>query len=303
MKRVAAERRLPIEDIKRAVNEVARGVARGGGGGGAAGDNLPVRPPGYDPNPDELRQGEGILDGEAAMELLQYVHASVNNPVLPQELRVHQGVTSNIGAVGAETKALSIDTQAQESIRAIEKRDEDLRVARKQQESVARMFGKAALAATKGAARSAHAFAQYMVTPEEEEESWMAPSPGLFGVVRDIGGDISGTANWMMEDSQAVREHRERALPYTHALEEARYDTPLRDDSQRPATPRPTRKRALQVEASSSSSSSSAPSYGAARERRGDPLADVAQGMKGVVRAMKAGGFIGRGIVGNEAGY
>ena len=43
MKRVAAERRLPIEDIKRAVNEVARGAARGGG---AAADNLPARPPG-----------------------------------------------------------------------------------------------------------------------------------------------------------------------------------------------------------------------------------------------------------------
>ena len=77
-------------------------------------------------------------------------------------------------------------------------------MARTQQESIASMFslksaGKAALEATKGAARATHAFANYMITPEEEpEESWMAPSPGLFGVMRDIGGDISSVASWAM---------------------------------------------------------------------------------------------------------
>ena len=96
MKRVAAERRLPIEDIKRAVNEIARGAAGGGGaaagGGGAAADNLPAKPPGYDPNPEELWQGEGILEGEAAKALLQHVYASIGNSVLPRELKVHKEI-------------------------------------------------------------------------------------------------------------------------------------------------------------------------------------------------------------------
>jgi hypothetical protein len=206
MKRVAAERRLPIEDIKRVVNEIARGA----GGRGAAADNLPAKPPGYDPNPDELRQGEGILEGEAAKALLQHVYASIGNPVLPQELKVHKEIASDIGAIGGEHQALSIDTQAQESFSAIKKRDEDMRVAKKHQNSISNMFslqsaGKAALAATKGAARSAHAFANYMITPEEEEESWMAPSPGLFGIMKDIGGDISSMATSMIAEPQAVR--------------------------------------------------------------------------------------------------
>jgi hypothetical protein len=225
MKRVAAEKRLPIEDIKRAVNEIARGAAGGGGaatGGGAAAVDLPARPPGFDPNPDELRQGEGVLEGGAVQALMHHIYASVGNPILPQELKVHQEVASDIGAIGAEHQAMSIETQAQESISAIEKRDEEMRAAQKHRDSIAGMFGRKALEATKGVANSAHAFANYMTTPEEPEEDWMLPSPGLFGVMRDIGGDISSMGSALIEEPQAVREHRERAMPYTAALEAAR---------------------------------------------------------------------------------
>jgi hypothetical protein len=243
MKRVAAERRLPIEDIKRAVNEVARGAAAGGGEGGPRPGNLPARPPGYDPNPDELRQGQGILEGEATRALLQHVYASVGNPVLPQELRVHQGVTSNIGAVGAETKALSIDTQAAESIRAIEKRDADMQVARKQQESIASMFslknaGKAASAVGKGA----HFLGANVLLPVAQAAlavpGAVIQGSATLGSGLDALADAAGAAregvNYMMEDSQVVKEARARAMPYTHALEEARYEVPIQDDSGAP---------------------------------------------------------------------
>jgi hypothetical protein len=311
MKRVAAGRRLPIEDIKRAVNEIARGAAGGAaaGGGGAAADNLPAKPPGFDPNPDELRDGEGVLDGEAAKALLQHVYASPSNPVLPQELKVHQEIASDIGAIGAEGKALSIETQAQESIKAIEKRDEDMKVAKKQKASVSNMFG------LQSAGKAAHFLGANVLLPVAQAAlavpGAVIQGSAALGSGLDSLADAAGAAkegvDYLMEDSQVAREHRERAMPYTAALEEARYEVPLQDDSQRLATPRPP--RAPQVGGSSSSSSSSAaaaaaPSYGAVRERRGDPLADVAQGMKGVVRAMRASGvLIGLGIVGNQPAY
>jgi hypothetical protein len=234
---------------------------------------------------------------------MHHIYASVSNPILPQELKVHQETASEIGAIGAEHQAISIETQAQESIRAIEKRDEEMRAAQKHRDSIAGMFGRKALEATKGVAKSAHAFANYMTTPEEFEYD----TPGLFGIMKDVGGDISSMGSALIEEPQAVREHRERAMPYTAALEAARYEVPLQDDSERRDTPRPRPPREGGSSSSSSAAAASAaaaaPSHGAVRERRGDPLADVAQGMKGVVRAMRAGGVLGRGIVGNEAGY
>jgi hypothetical protein len=294
MKRVAAERRLPIEDIKRTVNEVARGP----GGPAAQRAQLPAAPP---VDEMELRQGEEV-GGDAMAALMQHVRqaALADEAVLPQELRVHRGVRAAIGDAGAEHDALAIDTQAQESLRAIQARDEDMQLARKHEDEVMQLFSlksarAAAVAAGKGAARAAHAFAQYIVTPDEEE-SWMAPSPGLFGVLRDIGGDISSTASWAMSESP---ETTRRMQPYRAALEDIRYDVPMREDEpERPAR----RRRVAAIEGGSSSSSAVAvPSYGAAR--RGDPLADVAQGMRGIVQTMRATGVLGRGIVGNEAGY
>ena len=131
----------------------------------------------------------------------------------------HQGVKAAIADVGAEHGALAIDTQAQESLRAIQARDEEMRLARKNEDEVMQLFSlqsarKAAIAAGKGAAKAAHAFAQYMITPEEEEESWMAPSPGLFGVLKDIGGDISSTASWAMSESPEVTRRSRIGRPW-----------------------------------------------------------------------------------------
>jgi hypothetical protein len=221
--------------------------------------------------------------------------------VLPLELHTHEGVRAAIADAGAEHEALAIDTQAQESLRAIQAREEDMRLARKHDDEVMQLFSlqnarRAALAAGKGAARAAHAFAQYMIAPAEEEESWMAPSPGLFGVLRDVGGDIRSAASWATSESPEVAS---RLQPYRAALEDIRYDAPMREDE-----PRPARRRRVAIEGGSSSSSSTAvavPSYGPTR--RGDPLADVAQGMRGLVTTMRATGVLGRGIVGNQAGY
>ena len=157
--------------------------------------------------------------------------------------------------MGAEHGALAIDTQAQESLRAIQARDEEMRLARKNEDEVMQLFSlqsarKAAIAAGKGAAKAAHAFAQYMITPEEEEESWMAPSPGLFGVLKDIGGDISSTASWAMSESP---ETTRRMQPYRAALENIRYDAPMYDAATGEPAPRVT------VGGSSSSSSAMVP--------------------------------------------
>jgi hypothetical protein len=73
---------------------------------------------------------------------------------------------------------------------------------------------------------------------------------GLDSLAEAAGAAREGV-DYMMEESQTVREHRERAFPYTTAVEEVRYDVPLQDDSERPATPRPT--RAPRAAASSSS--------------------------------------------------
>jgi hypothetical protein len=83
---------------------------------------------------------------------------------------------------------------------------------------------------------------------------------GLDSLAEAAGAAREGV-DYMMEESQLVREYREQALPYSTALEEARYEEPLQDDSERPATPRPqTRPRASRAEASSSSSSAAAAS-------------------------------------------
>ena len=282
MKRVAAEKRLPIEDIKRAVNEVARGA--GGGTGQAV---LPAPPPvgSYEM---ELREGEEVLGGEAMTALMQHVQQAVAVPesVLPQELHTHQGVKAAIADVGAEHGALSIDTQAQESLRAIQARDEEMRLARKNEDEVMQLFSlqsarKAAIAAGKGAAKAAHAFAQYMITPEEEEESWMAPSPGLFGVLKDIGGDISSTASWAMSESPEVTR---RMQPYRAALDDIRYDVPMQEDPpERPAR----RRKAVAV-----------PSYGAISGKLKSPLRITRQDVEGVIDKLSAVRDFGFGVGG-----
>jgi hypothetical protein len=297
MKRVAAEKRLPIEDIKRTVNEVARGP---GGGGG----QLPAAPPvgSYEM---ELRQGEEVLGGDAMAALMQHVRqaALVDEAVLPQELRVHGGVRAAIGDAGAEHDALAIDTQAQESLRAIQARDEDMQLARKHEDEVMQLFSlksarRAAVAAGKGAARAAHAFAQYIITPEEEE-SWMAPSPGLFGVLKDIGGDISSTASWAMSESP---ETTRRMQPYRAAVQDIRYDVPMRED---PEPERPARRRkvagAIQEGGSSSSSSSTAvavPSYGATAGKLKNPMRITREDVEGVIDKLSAVRDFGFGVGG-----
>ena len=289
MKRVAAEKRLPIEDIKRAVNEVARG---------AGGPALPAPPPG---NETELREGEEVLGGDAMAALMQHVQQAVAVPesVLPQELHTHQGVKAAIADVGAEHGALAIDTQAQESLRAIQARDEEMRLARKNEDEVMQLFSlqsarKAAIAAGKGAAKAAHAFAQYMITPEEEEESWMAPSPGLFGVLKDIGGDISSTASWAMSESPEVTR---RMQPYRAALEDVRYDVPMQEDPPE----RPARRRKVVIEGGSSSSSSSSaiavPSYGTTGKLK-SPLRITRQDVEGVIDKLSAVRDFGFGVGG-----
>jgi hypothetical protein len=76
---------------------------------------------------------------------------------------------------------------------------------------------------------------------------------GLDSLAEAAGAAREGV-DYMMEESHLVREYREQALPYSTALEEARYDEPLQDDSERPPTPRPqTRPRAPRAAASSSS--------------------------------------------------
>ena len=187
----------------------------------------------------ELREGEEVLGGDAMAALMQHVQQAVAVPesVLPQELHTHQGVKAAIADVGAEHEALAIDTQAQESLRAIHARDEGMRMARKNEDEVMQLFSlqsarRAAIAAGKGAAKAAHAFAQYTITPEEEE-SWMAPSPGLFGVLKDIGGDISSTASWAMSESPEVTR---RMQPYRAALEDVRYDVPMQGPTRAPCS-------------------------------------------------------------------
>ena len=309
MKRVAAEKRLPIEDIRRTVNEVAMGP----GGAAAAPAAMPAAPAA----PPALRGEEGLRQGEevggAAMAaLMQHVQqaALVDEAVLPQELRTHQGVRAAIGDARAEHDELSLDTQAQESIRAIERRQEDMRVARQREEAIRGLFslenaGKAASAVGRGA----YLLGRNVLLPVAQA-ALAVPGAVIQGsnfgasgleALENAAGAASEGVSWMLEDSQEVREHRQRALPYTSALEEMRYDVPMQpDEPERPERPA-RRRRVAAIEGGSSSSSTAVavPSY----ERRGDPLADVAHGMKGLARTMRATGVLGRGIVGNQAGY
>jgi len=202
--------------------------------------------------------------------------------------------------MGAEHGALAIDTQAQESLRAIQARDEEMRLARKNEDEVMQLFSlqsarKAAIAAGKGAAKAAHAFAQYMITPEEEEESWMAPSPGLFGVLKDIGGDMSGTASWAMAESPEVTR---RMQPYRAALEDVRYDVPMQEDPPE----RPARRRKVVIEGGSSSAAASSsaiavPSYGTTGKLK-SPLRITRQDVEGVIDKLSAVRDFGFGVGG-----
>ena len=296
MKRVAAEKRLPIEDIKRVVNEVARGP--GGGGGQRA---LPAPPPvgSYDM---ELRQGQGVLQGDAMGALMQHVQqaALVNPSVLPQELRVHSGVKAAIGAVGAETDELSIDTQAQESARAIQKRAEDMLVARQQSEAIRNLFslenaGKAASAVGRGAyflgTNVLLPVAQAALAMPGAVAQGSAALAGGLEALENAAGAASEGVNWMLEDSQVVREHRQRAMPYTSALEDVRYDVPMREEEE-PERPARKRKVARAIEGGSSSSSSSTavavPSYGATAGKFKNPLRITREDVEGVIGKLNA---------------
>jgi len=244
--------------------------------------------------------------------------ALADQVALPPELRVQQPVRSEIEDAHAEHRALSVNTQAQESIRAIQRPEEDLRVARRQQQAVANLFslenaGKAASAVGRGAYFLGRnvllpAAQTALALPGAVVQGSAALGSGL-GTLEDAAGAAGEGVNWLLEEPQVVREARERAMPYTSALEDARYDVPLRvvgeDEEERP-TQQPRKKRATTTIQAGASSSNSAmvPSYGSVRaERRSEPLADVVQGMKGVVSVMKGAGIIGRGIVGPQAGY
>jgi hypothetical protein len=307
MKRVAAEKRLPIEDVKRAVNEVARGP--GGGGGQLA---MPAPPPvgSYDM---ELQQGEEILGGDAMAALMQHVQqaAAVPESVLPQELHVHNGIKAAIVDVGAETDELSIDAQAQESIRALQKREEDMRVARQQKESIANLFslqnaGKAASAVGRGAyflgTNVLLPAAQVALAIPGAVVQGSAALGGGLEALENAAGAVGEGVNWMLEDSQVVKEHRQRALPYTSALEDARYDVPMREEEE-PERPARKRKVAMAIEGGSSSSSSSSaavavPSYGATAGKLKNPLRITREDVEGVIDKLSAVRDFGFGVGG-----
>ena len=124
----------------------------------------------------------------------------------------------------------------------------------------------------------------------------MAPSPGLFGVLKDIGGDISSTASWAMSESPEVTR---RMQPYRAALEDIRYDVPMQEDSPE----RPARRRRVAIEGGSSSSaaaSSSAiavPSYGPTGKLKG-PLRITRQDVEGVIDKLSAVREFGFGVGG-----
>ena len=129
----------------------------------------------------------------------------------------------------------------------------------------------------------------------------------------------------MLEDSQAVREHRQRALPYTSALEDIRYEAPEVEDQPRPARrrkvaieggssssaatsaagnwpPRAPRDRTSNQVGQSSSSEVAVPSYGAMREgvagKLKNPLRITREDVEGVMDRLSAVRDFGFGVGG-----
>ena len=114
-------------------------------------------------------------------------------------------------------------------------------------------------------------------------------SAGIAGGLEALGnaaGAVGEGVNWMLEDS-VVKEHRQRALPYTSALEDASYDAPMREEEE-PERPARKRKVAMAIEGGSSSSSSSStaiavPSYGATTGKLKNPLRITREDVEGVI--------------------
>jgi hypothetical protein len=193
-----------------------------------------------------------------------------------------------------------------------------MRVAREQRESIAKLFslqnaGKAASAVGRGAY-----FLGTNVLLPAAQVALAIPGAVVQGSAGFVGGlealgNAAGAAgegvNWMLEDSQVVKEHRQRALPYTSALEDVRYEVPMREEEE-PERPARRRKVALAIEGGSSSSSAAAssssaaatavavPSYGATAGKLKNPLRITRDDVEGVIDKLSAVRDFGFGVGG-----